>query len=416
MSANNNQTNRNANRFFFATSENGEQTLGLQYGTTGGTPNLSTMAVTISGGQGNGVIVNTAPSFQATDYIFAEEGLGVYGSTYFTPSTLATSITGINLSTDRVAGSGIAAIESYAGNGAVGGFEFLSRGVDSALLSTSTDYMNTYITGLGNPGATAVVTKQGTMVVPLVQSAVVNSLQPVSGGGTGCFGIFDLSGTTTKNRWALGKFGVTPGGNAGSDLALFSYQDDGTFLGNPLTVRRSDGAMAIGNISSIQALGGGAAGGQVFPIVKDNTEYGVGVSVISPTLQVLFSTPVVNLNRNLQSMVNINFENSLSSGSASVNYKIGFSTSTAYTNIIQSSYVPGLGGSWTPSDVPGAATPMGYTNICCVLDPDGLDGSGSGNLYIAAQLSDPSAASDQIYVKKGAVTEATRYSLSYKTI
>ncbi len=100
MSANNLQTNRNATRYFFATSENGEQTLGLQYGTTGGTPNLSTMAVTISGSGGNGVIVNTAPSFQATDYIFAEEGLGAYGSTYFTPSTLATTITGINLTSE----------------------------------------------------------------------------------------------------------------------------------------------------------------------------------------------------------------------------------------------------------------------------------------------------------------------------
>ena len=78
MSALNNQTNRNISRYFFATAEaSGDQTLGLQYGTTGGSPNLSTMAVTISGAGGNGVIVNTAPSFQATDYIFAEEGMGV---------------------------------------------------------------------------------------------------------------------------------------------------------------------------------------------------------------------------------------------------------------------------------------------------------------------------------------------------
>ena len=416
MSALNNQTNRNASRYFFATAEaSGDQTLGLQFGTTGGTPNLSTMAVTISGAGGNGVIVNQAPSFQATDYIFAEEGMGVYGSTYFTPSTLATTITGINLSTDRSAGSGIACIESYSGNGSTGGFEFLSRGVGGALVSTTNADTNNYLTGIGRPGATAALGATGTFVTATLQSAVCNNVQSVSVSGTGCYNILDLSGgSDVKNRWSIGKFGATSVGNVGSDLALFSYQDDGNFLGNPLTVRRADGAMAIGNISSIQALGGGAAGGQVFPILKDNVEFGVGVSPISPTLQVLFSTPVTNLNRNLQSMININFENSLSSGTQNVNYKVGFSTSTAYTNVLQTSYVPG--GAWTPSDVPSATTPTGYTNICCVLGPDGLDGSGSGFLYVAAQLSDPSAPADQIYVKKGSVTESTRYAFNYKTI
>ena len=172
MSANNLQTNRNANRYFFATSENGEQTLGLQFGTTGGSPNLSTMAVTISGAGGNGVVVNAAPSFVATEYVFAEEGMGVYGSTYFTPSTLATSITGINLSTDRIPASGVACLESYGGNGATRGFEFLNRGVDSALLSTS---MDSYVSSIGYPGATAVLTPSGTFVAPAIQTVGVQT-------------------------------------------------------------------------------------------------------------------------------------------------------------------------------------------------------------------------------------------------
>lgn len=178
MSANNLQTNRNANRFFFATAENGEQVLGLQFGTTGGSPNLSTMSVTISGAGGNGVVVNTAPSFQATEYVFAEQGMGVYGSTYFTPSTLTTAITGVNLSSDRVPATGVACIESYAGNGALGGFEFLSRGVDSALISTPQE---AFLSTIGAPGATAVLTKDGNFVVNTTLTSAILTNQVSTG-------------------------------------------------------------------------------------------------------------------------------------------------------------------------------------------------------------------------------------------
>jgi hypothetical protein len=418
MSALNNQTNRNPNRYFFATSENGEQTLGLQFGTTGGSPNLSTMAVTISGSGGNGVIVNQAPSFQATDYIFAEEGMGVYGSTYFTPSTLATTISGISLSSDRVNGSGIACIEAYGGNGTNGGFEFLTRGVNSQLLSTTSVGINEYLSTLGRPGACAVLGASGSLVTNIVIGAEIGSTDVPSGGaGRVAFGINDLSGGLPIPRWGMGTTGTPAGSNSGSDFALFAYQDGGAFGSAPYTVKRSDGAMAIGNISSISATLGGTARGQVFPAVADNTEFGLRAGqLITPVLQVLFSTPVTNLNPNYQTMLNINWANSLSSGTANVNYKIGFSTATAYTNIFQTSPVPGTGGSWTPSDTPGTNTPVGHTNICCMLDSDGLDATGSGFLYVAGQLSDPLAANDLIWITKGSTAEPQRNALTYKTI
>lgn len=247
MSANFLNTNRNANRYFFATSENGEQQLGLQFGTTGGTPNLSTMAVTITGDQGNGVIVNQAPSFQATDYIFAEEGMGVYGSTYFTPSTLATTITGINLSTDRVPGSGTACIESYSGNGAGAGFEFLSRGVGSVLQSTIID---SYFTSLGSQGAVARLSGAGQFVAgqaTVAPVAVSLADADTGSGGVGCFNISDLSGGSAFARWSLYKFGAVGSGNTGSDLALGAYDNNGVFISAPLTARRSTGQIATIN-------------------------------------------------------------------------------------------------------------------------------------------------------------------------
>lgn len=247
MSANFLNTNRNANRFFFATSENGEQQLGLQFGTTGGTPNLSTMAVTITGDQGNGVIVNQAPSFQATDYIFAEQGLGVYGSTYFTPSTLTTTINGINLTSDRFPGTGLACIESYSGNGAYKGFEFLTRGVNSALQSTVID---SYLSTIGSPGAVAKLGGDGQFVAGqgVVAPVAVSLSVPDSGaGGVGCLSIYDLSGGNPYGRWSFYKYNPVGPGNTGSDLALGAYDNNGTFLNSCLTATRSTGQIATIN-------------------------------------------------------------------------------------------------------------------------------------------------------------------------
>ena len=74
------------------------------------------------------------------------------------------------------------------------------------------------------------------------------------------------------------------------------------------------------------------------------------------------------------------------------------------------------GGSWTPSGIPSAATPISFTNICCMLDSDGISPNGNATLYVDAQLTNPSAAADQIFIKKGLVTEPTRNAIVWRSI
>jgi hypothetical protein len=429
--ARNLQTNINASRYFFATQEAGEQELFLStIGGGGPNGNISSLAVGISGPAGNAVVVSEGPSYMASEFISADQG-AVFGSgsTYWTASTITSTITGVSLSTDRFPGSGIGSIEAYAGNGSTGGFEFLSRGVNSALISTTSVDANNYISSIGRPGATAVLGSSGTLVTAAFQGPLFNNVQSESGAGAGCYTISDLSGgSQVQTRWSIGKSGAITGSNAGSDLNFFAYADSGNYLGNWIQLKRSDGSMAIQNISSISASLGGTSKGQVFPMKTDNTEFGADSNVVivagatsnqslfGSVWAPLFSTPVSSLNPNYETLLNINWANTLSTGSNHVNFKIGFSTATAYTNIIQTSYVPGLGGSFTPSDQPGVTSPIGHTNICCVVDPDGLTAQGDGVLYVAGQFSDPAAAADQLFIAKGLATESTRNALTYKTI
>lgn len=175
MSANFLNTNRNATRYFFATTENGEQDLGLQYGTTGGVVNLSTMSVALSGGGGS-VVVNQAPQFVASEFVIGEDAL-ITGtnSQYFTPSTLTSSIVGVNISFDRANGTGTTCIETYKGNGSLGGVEFLNRGLNAQLLSTGNVLYDGYVAGIGRPGAIAVLGGTGTMAVSAVQTSALNA-------------------------------------------------------------------------------------------------------------------------------------------------------------------------------------------------------------------------------------------------
>jgi hypothetical protein len=427
--ANANQTNINHTRYFFATQEAGEQTLATETQTSG---NFTDFYVSISGPAGNSVQINQMPDVIGTSTAGGEEMLYAgTASTYKTLSSLSVTATGVSLSTDRAPGTGIATIEAYASNGSTGGFELLSRGVNSQLISTTSVGINNYISSIGRPGATAVLGSSGTFVTASDYASQLTSLDvPTGGGGRTCFNINDLSGVQNLQRWSMGTTTVPTGsGNTGSDFALYSYADNSAFITSPWQVKRSDGSMAIQNISSIGAQLGGTSKGQVFPIIKDNTEFGAptndvfvlagsqsNIALYGTTFPVIFSTPVANLNPNLETLVNINWANSLSTGSNHVNFKLGFSTATAYTNIVQTSYVPGIGGTWTGSDLPSANTPIGHTNICAVLDPDGLNPPGDGFLYVMGQLSDPNGAADQLYIAKGTSSEPTRNAFTYKTI
>lgn len=259
----NNQTNINGNRYFFATQEAGEQELFLSTLSGGGAlGNISSLAVGISGPAGNAVVVSEAPTFLASEFIGADQGMTTGINGYWTLSSLSTAYTGVSISADRAPGSGIACIESYAGNGNTGGFEFLSRGLDGQLASTTSVGINSYISSIGRPGATAVLGGTGTFVTKETINPFFTSLEYPSGtssfsGGRPCFGIQDLSGANNVSpqaRWAMGTTGLPTGANAGSDFTLFAYSDAGLFLQAPLTVKRSDGAMSIANLSSVNAV------------------------------------------------------------------------------------------------------------------------------------------------------------------
>ena len=417
MSANFLNTNRNATRYFFATAEAGEQDLSLQFGTTGGVPNLSTMSVALSGGGGS-VVVNQAPQFVATQFVAGEDALiGGTNSQYFTLSTLTSTLTGVNISIDRKPGSGTACIESYAGNGSAGGFEFLTRGFNSELVSTNQAYMNNYLSSIGAPGATAFLQGTGSLNVSLgMTTPFYTSLQPSASTLRSHYGIQDLSGAngvTRLPRWTIGTSNLATGGDVGTDFCIFPFGDNGTLKPNALEIQRIDGAMNIPNISTVTNLVSTATYAKVFPCTKDNVEFGIpganNTTAITDVLQVLFSTPVTGLNPNTQTLLSINWGNALSTGSNYVDYKLSFSTATAYTNVLQTAFLPG--GGWTPG---GAPSTIGNTNICCVLDPDGLNPGGDGFLYVAGRMLDGS--SDTIYLDKGIVTEPTRYSLNYRPI
>ena len=349
MSANFLNTNRNANRYFFATTENGEQDLGLTYGTTGGVVNLSTMSVTLSGG-GGAVVVNQAPQYVASEFVIGEDAL-ITGtnSQYFTPSTLTSSIVGVNISYDRLGGTGMACIESYGGNGSSKGFEFLSRGLNSELLSTVNTNFNYYVSSIGKPGASFVIGANGEVdASKLVTQAIAT--------------VIDLSG-------ALGTIPVFP-----------TNQTNLEFQAGSNTV------VTIAGATDNQTLFGN-------------------------TYAPLFSTPLSNLNPNGKTFLSINWANALSTGSNYVTYKVGFSTATAYTNTVSTHPVPG--GAFSPSGIPQASTPIGNTLITCAVDPDGVNPDGTGTLYVLAQFPNPSEPADLLYLDKGPVTEPTRYALTW---
>jgi hypothetical protein len=240
MAANFNQTNKNQDRYFFATVEEGEQDL---YVSTIAAGALTDYYVGITGSGGNLVQINQMPDVIGTKTTGGEEMLYAgTASTYKTLSSIAANASGISLSTDREPGSGVACIESYGTNGSLQGFEFLSRGVNGTLISTNSEGTNIFLSTIGRPGATAVLGTSGTFAAANLQGAGIASLdQPDNtGGGKGCFNISDLSGaggTTSQTRWSWFKYGPQ------TDLALGAYGDSGNFIASAMTLSRSNAAV-----------------------------------------------------------------------------------------------------------------------------------------------------------------------------
>ena len=239
-----NQTSINSNRFFFATTEAGEQVLNTSTQASG---NFTDFFVGISGPQGNSVQINQMPDIIGTVTTGGEEMLYAgTASTYKTLSSLSVTAVGTSISVDRIPGSGLTTIESYAANGPYKGFEFLARGVNSALQSTP---MDSYLSTIGAPGACAKLGGNGQFVAGqgVVAPVAVSLSPPDVAGGIGCFSIDDLSGGNPYGRWSFFKFNPTSGSNAGSDLALGAYNDNGNFLGTALTASRAKAQIATIN-------------------------------------------------------------------------------------------------------------------------------------------------------------------------
>jgi len=283
------QTNVNAKRYFFATQEAGEQELYLST-LSGGGPNgnISSLAVGISGPAGNAVVVSEAPSYIASEFVSADQGMATGLANYWTLSTLSTSFTGLSLSADRLGGTGTACIEAYGGNGSLGGYEFLSRGNDGVVVSSINTQFNQWVSTLGRPGATMVIGASGTVLAGNeFEAPYFTSLGPGPGpGGRPAFGIQDLSGVgglTPQARWAIGTSGIASAGNVGSDYTLFSYDNSGNFLRSDMIVRRSDGATTIGNLSSVNSV---AYPQNLLSTVMSGTQ---GVVANSNTVTLLYS-------------------------------------------------------------------------------------------------------------------------------
>jgi hypothetical protein len=369
------QTNVNANRYFFATQEAGEQELFLST-LSGGGPrgNISSMAVGISGPAGNAVVVSEAPTFIASEFVSADQGVAVAGSTYWTLSTLSTSYSGLSLSSDRIPGTGIATIESYRANGSTGGIEFLSRGLNSALLSTGSVTDN-YLSSIGRPGATAVLGASGVFVTKNLKGQLFDAnVPPATSGGQGVYQINDLSGVggvTPQLRWAIGTSGVPTGSNAGSDYALFSYGDAGNFITSPYQVRRSDGAMNINNLSSVNAA---PYPQNLLSTVLSGTQ---GVVATSNAVTVLFSHSSANTSNMLTSSfylvdVGANIATGAPGGSGAwldLGVRLGGNGSFNY---VQSMFIP-------PGGTPTQGVGQGVVQICDM-------GSANKNLDIVGYL------------------------------
>ena len=76
----------------------------------------------------------------------------------------------------------------------------------------------------------------------------VNVLNTSVPGGSGQFQILDKASGTL--RWAIGEYDAEAGGNSGSNLAIYSYNDTGNFLSAPFAINRATGDIITDNLTS----------------------------------------------------------------------------------------------------------------------------------------------------------------------
>lgn len=64
-------------------------------------------------------------------------------------------------------------------------------------------------------------------------------------GVPGGFGMFNMAQSAGTQQWGIGMKNTPAGANSGNDLAIYSYDDNGAFLGEPLAIDRSTGGVTV---------------------------------------------------------------------------------------------------------------------------------------------------------------------------
>ncbi len=132
---------------------------------------------------------------------------------------------------------------------------------------SSTDSENNHLLLLGQAGGPSPqvvamdVNPNGVVGLPEgVESSglTLNCADPIPEGGNPLITIKNGDGFT---RWTIGVQNDETGtGNAGSDLAVWSYDDEGTYLAQPLAINRSTGQVSVASGAPLGAVGQQYAG------------------------------------------------------------------------------------------------------------------------------------------------------------
>lgn len=155
----------------------------------------------------------------------------------------------------------------------------------SLLAQVNQPNVNGYYFALVSTPGEPVITAQAFDAVgtgtPANGGSFTANAQDLTGAGQDAFVMAAAGGVA---RWAMGMDGVEGGANSGSNMAMFAYADDGSFLSAPLEIIRATGGvvMPVG-LNTAQAVVSGLTSTESL-IVGAATDVGGGVAEINGTL------------------------------------------------------------------------------------------------------------------------------------
>lgn len=169
------------------------------------------------------------------------------------PTTIIGNNAGIVATPQALTGTQVTAmLDTFAGN-------------KKALVPASDGSINNFLRGDGSwvppPAASGYLPLTGgTMTGQLTTSANIVLTGPA--GSNHMIGSFTGTNVAANDRWTLNfSRGAETGSAVGSDFGLFSYNDTGVLLGNPLTIERASGYVSInGNGATLAPTNAGPFG------------------------------------------------------------------------------------------------------------------------------------------------------------